>query len=50
MNFGYDYCQDQDVASKSLNLQVFTSKAGNEQIQVWSKLPPLVIIMQCNPN
>ncbi|XP_064905196.1 gamma-secretase-activating protein isoform X3 [Columba livia] len=28
VNFGYDYCQDQDVASKSLNLQVFTSKAG----------------------
>ncbi|XP_035752742.1 gamma-secretase-activating protein isoform X2 [Egretta garzetta] len=29
VNFGYDYCQDQDVASKSLNLQVFTSKAGS---------------------
>ncbi|XP_069657857.1 gamma-secretase-activating protein isoform X3 [Haliaeetus albicilla] len=28
VNFGYDHCQDQDVASKSLNLQVFTSKAG----------------------
>ncbi|NXK04106.1 GSAP protein, partial [Herpetotheres cachinnans] len=28
VNFGYDYCRDQDVASKSLNLQVFTSKAG----------------------
>ncbi|NXY57638.1 GSAP protein, partial [Callaeas wilsoni] len=28
VNFGYDYCQDQDVASKSLNLQVFTTKAG----------------------
>uniref|UniRef100_A0A8C4TUP1 Gamma-secretase activating protein n=1 Tax=Falco tinnunculus TaxID=100819 RepID=A0A8C4TUP1_FALTI len=28
VNFGCDYCQDQDVASKSLNLQVFTSKAG----------------------
>ncbi|NWR30671.1 GSAP protein, partial [Tachuris rubrigastra] len=28
VNFGYDYCQDQDVASKSVNLQVFTSKAG----------------------
>ncbi|KAJ7407139.1 hypothetical protein WISP_128577 [Willisornis vidua] len=28
VNFGYDYCQDQDVASKSLNLQVFTSQAG----------------------
>ncbi|KAF1477531.1 Gamma-secretase-activating protein, partial [Megadyptes antipodes antipodes] len=28
VNFGYDYCQDQDVASRSLNLQVFTSKAG----------------------
>ncbi|KFP42467.1 Gamma-secretase-activating protein, partial [Chlamydotis macqueenii] len=28
VNFGYDYCQDEDVASKSLNLQVFTSKAG----------------------
>ncbi|XP_010182608.1 PREDICTED: gamma-secretase-activating protein, partial [Mesitornis unicolor] len=28
VNFGYDYCKDQDVASKSLNLQVFTSKAG----------------------
>ncbi|NWH32060.1 GSAP protein, partial [Chloropsis hardwickii] len=28
VNFGYDYCQDQDVASKSLDLQVFTSKAG----------------------
>ncbi|NXI83432.1 GSAP protein, partial [Rhipidura dahli] len=28
VNFGYDYLQDQDVASKSLNLQVFTSKAG----------------------
>ncbi|NWQ71035.1 GSAP protein, partial [Neopipo cinnamomea] len=28
VNFGYDYCQDQDVASKSLNLQAFTSKAG----------------------
>ncbi|XP_075285573.1 gamma-secretase-activating protein isoform X3 [Opisthocomus hoazin] len=28
VNFGYDYFQDQDVASKSLNLQVFTSKAG----------------------
>ncbi|XP_074022180.1 gamma-secretase-activating protein isoform X2 [Numenius arquata] len=28
VNFGYDYCEDQDVASKSLNLQVFTSKAG----------------------
>ncbi|KFU98090.1 Gamma-secretase-activating protein, partial [Pterocles gutturalis] len=28
VNFGYNYCQDQDVASKSLNLQVFTSKAG----------------------
>ncbi|XP_065709953.2 gamma-secretase-activating protein isoform X1 [Patagioenas fasciata] len=28
VNFGYHYCQDQDVASKSLNLQVFTSKAG----------------------
>nr|XP_047924377.1 gamma-secretase-activating protein isoform X5 [Anser cygnoides] len=28
VNFGYDDCQDQDVTSKSLNLQVFTSKAG----------------------
>ncbi|KFP82282.1 Gamma-secretase-activating protein, partial [Acanthisitta chloris] len=28
VNFGYDSCQDQDVTSKSLNLQVFTSKAG----------------------
>ncbi|XP_021240190.1 gamma-secretase-activating protein isoform X2 [Numida meleagris] len=28
VNFGYDDCKDQDVASKSLNLQVFTSKAG----------------------
>ncbi|OXB61676.1 hypothetical protein ASZ78_016152 [Callipepla squamata] len=28
VNFGYDDCRDQDVASKSLNLQVFTSKAG----------------------
>ncbi|NXE08229.1 GSAP protein, partial [Lophotis ruficrista] len=28
VNFGYDYCRDEDVASKSLNLQVFTSKAG----------------------
>ncbi|KFO92009.1 Gamma-secretase-activating protein, partial [Buceros rhinoceros silvestris] len=28
VNFGYDYCQDQDIASKSVNLQVFTSKAG----------------------
>ncbi|NXG76231.1 GSAP protein, partial [Baryphthengus martii] len=28
VNFGYDCCQEQDVASKSLNLQVFTSKAG----------------------
>ncbi|KAM6385681.1 gamma-secretase-activating protein isoform 2-T2 [Alca torda] len=28
VNFGYDYCEDQDAASKSLNLQVFTSKAG----------------------
>ncbi|KFW70156.1 Gamma-secretase-activating protein, partial [Pygoscelis adeliae] len=28
VNFGYDSCQDQDVASRSLNLQVFTSKAG----------------------
>ncbi|NXH12113.1 GSAP protein, partial [Bucco capensis] len=28
VNFGYDYCEDQDVASKSLNLQIFTSKAG----------------------
>ncbi|NXF04074.1 GSAP protein, partial [Smithornis capensis] len=28
VNFGYDYCQDQDVASKCMNLQVFTSKAG----------------------
>ncbi|KAJ7396001.1 hypothetical protein BTVI_149370 [Pitangus sulphuratus] len=28
VNFGYDCCQDQDVASRSLNLQVFTSKAG----------------------
>ncbi|KAM6320559.1 gamma-secretase-activating protein [Aegotheles albertisi] len=28
VNFGYDYCQDQDVASKSLNLQVFTNNAG----------------------
>ncbi|XP_075562704.1 gamma-secretase-activating protein isoform X2 [Pelecanus crispus] len=28
VNFGYDYCQAQDVASKSLNLQVFTNKAG----------------------
>ncbi|XP_009287344.1 PREDICTED: gamma-secretase-activating protein isoform X2 [Aptenodytes forsteri] len=28
VNFGYDYCQDQDVASRSLNLRVFTSKAG----------------------
>uniref|UniRef100_A0A8C5TN86 Gamma-secretase activating protein n=1 Tax=Malurus cyaneus samueli TaxID=2593467 RepID=A0A8C5TN86_9PASS len=46
VNFGYDYCQDQDVASKSLNLQVFTSKAGNEKIELWSKLPLLVIIMQ----
>ncbi|XP_076220382.1 gamma-secretase-activating protein isoform X4 [Aptenodytes patagonicus] len=27
VNFGYDYCQDQDVASRSLNLRVFTSKA-----------------------
>ncbi|NWU95923.1 GSAP protein, partial [Upupa epops] len=27
VNFGY-YCQDQDVTSKSLNLQVFTSKTG----------------------
>ncbi|NXN93660.1 GSAP protein, partial [Rhinopomastus cyanomelas] len=27
VNFGY-YCQDQGVASKSLNLQVFTSKTG----------------------
>ncbi|NXE17750.1 GSAP protein, partial [Ardeotis kori] len=28
VNFGYDFCQDEDVACKSLNLQVFTSKAG----------------------
>ncbi|XP_064300287.1 gamma-secretase-activating protein [Phalacrocorax carbo] len=28
VNFGYDYCQDEDVASKYLNLQVFTSKEG----------------------
>ncbi|NXN08511.1 GSAP protein, partial [Indicator maculatus] len=28
VNFGYDHCEEQDVASKSLNLQVFTSKAG----------------------
>ncbi|NWZ21084.1 GSAP protein, partial [Asarcornis scutulata] len=28
VNFGYDDCQDQDVTSKSLNLWVFTSKAG----------------------
>ncbi|XP_032044969.1 gamma-secretase-activating protein isoform X1 [Aythya fuligula] len=28
VNFGYDDCQDQDVTSKSLNLRVFTSKAG----------------------
>ncbi|XP_035178459.1 gamma-secretase-activating protein isoform X2 [Oxyura jamaicensis] len=28
VNFGYDDCQDQDVASKSLKLQVVTSKAG----------------------
>ncbi|NXX57887.1 GSAP protein, partial [Scopus umbretta] len=28
VNFGYDYCQGQDVASKTLNLQVFTNKAG----------------------
>ncbi|NXR10432.1 GSAP protein, partial [Semnornis frantzii] len=28
VNFGYDHCQDKDVASKSLNLQVFTNKAG----------------------
>ncbi|XP_068525968.1 gamma-secretase-activating protein isoform X3 [Anas acuta] len=28
VNFGYDNCQDQDVTSKSLNLRVFTSKAG----------------------
>ncbi|XP_050564094.1 gamma-secretase-activating protein isoform X4 [Cygnus atratus] len=28
VNFGYDDCQDQDVTSKSLNLHVFTSKAG----------------------
>ncbi|XP_015737900.1 gamma-secretase-activating protein isoform X2 [Coturnix japonica] len=28
VNFGYNDCKDQDVASKSLNLQVFTSKAG----------------------
>ncbi|KGL91558.1 Gamma-secretase-activating protein, partial [Charadrius vociferus] len=28
VNFGYDCCEDQDVGSKSLNLQVFTSKAG----------------------
>ncbi|NXL86923.1 GSAP protein, partial [Alectura lathami] len=28
VNFGYDDCKDRDVASKSLNLQVFTSKAG----------------------
>ncbi|XP_054033728.1 gamma-secretase-activating protein [Dryobates pubescens] len=28
VNFGYDHCEDQDVASKSLNLQIFTSKAG----------------------
>ncbi|XP_068257743.1 gamma-secretase-activating protein isoform X6 [Nyctibius grandis] len=28
VNFGYDYRQDEDVTSKSLNLQVFTSKAG----------------------
>ncbi|NWX99789.1 GSAP protein, partial [Nothoprocta ornata] len=28
VNFGYDYPQDQEVTSKSLNLQVFTSKAG----------------------
>ncbi|XP_076220391.1 gamma-secretase-activating protein isoform X5 [Aptenodytes patagonicus] len=30
VNFGYDYCQDQDVASRSLNLRVFTSKAGED--------------------
>ncbi|NWQ89884.1 GSAP protein, partial [Burhinus bistriatus] len=28
VNFGYDYCEDQNVASKSLNLQVFTSNTG----------------------
>ena len=28
MNFGYNDCEDRDVPSKSLNLQVFTSKAG----------------------
>ncbi|XP_061875449.1 gamma-secretase-activating protein isoform X3 [Colius striatus] len=28
VNFGYDDCQNQDVASKSLNLQIFASKAG----------------------
>ncbi|NXP51922.1 GSAP protein, partial [Heliornis fulica] len=28
VNFGYDYCQDQAVASGNLNLQVFTSKSG----------------------
>ncbi|KAM6290897.1 gamma-secretase-activating protein isoform 2-T2 [Porphyrio hochstetteri] len=28
VNFGSDYCQDQGVASGSLNLQVSTSKAG----------------------
>uniref|UniRef100_A0A8B9VLV0 Gamma-secretase activating protein n=1 Tax=Anas zonorhyncha TaxID=75864 RepID=A0A8B9VLV0_9AVES len=28
VNFGYDDCQDQDVTSTSLNLRIFTSKAG----------------------
>uniref|UniRef100_A0A8V0Y3Z5 Gamma-secretase activating protein n=1 Tax=Gallus gallus TaxID=9031 RepID=A0A8V0Y3Z5_CHICK len=28
VNFGYNDCEDRDVPSKSLNLQVFTSKAG----------------------
>ncbi|NXI52239.1 GSAP protein, partial [Chloroceryle aenea] len=28
VNFGYDYCQVSDVTSKSLNLQIFASKAG----------------------
>ncbi|XP_071408796.1 gamma-secretase-activating protein isoform X3 [Pithys albifrons albifrons] len=46
VNFGYDYCQDQDVASKSLNLQVFTSKAGEDaridRLQTCSIRSPLV--------
>uniref|UniRef100_A0A493TT89 Gamma-secretase activating protein n=1 Tax=Anas platyrhynchos platyrhynchos TaxID=8840 RepID=A0A493TT89_ANAPP len=45
VNFGYDDCQDQDVTSTSLNLRVFTSKAGGLCVccSLASDIPDVII-------